>query len=937
MSLHSKSLLSAATLLFVAHASAETKPVLLEGEALPVRKVAGQARTQDLQRRTEAKWSGAAHLWWTGGKPGDAMELTLSVPEAGTYRLGAGFTKAIDYGIFDVALDEQELAANLDFFNNGVTHTGTLPLGEKLELTSGEHVLRFIVRGANEAAKKSYMLGLDYVVLAPGADADVAAAARPLIQPAPKNPPKAGGASAYNNESVKAQTPGEEQKRFTVPAGFEIELVASEETGLPKPTNITFDDAGRLWSATGTMYPCDNDPEIWKHPGKDRVLIFDSPTARTPQTPRVFADGMVMPLSILPRGRGAFIAQGPEIFFLDDKDGDGHADDRRVLLQGFGTQDTHTLPHQLTWMPGGRVVFSQGLLNRGSITDATGTSLVFNRTLVASIRPDGTDTRILSAGLNNIWAWNLSRTGRVFLHEANDLGYSVVPFEEDSSYPAFTSMRLNPNSPLHPPTAWELNLGGTGFSGLAVCNDLSGTFPAPWQGLIYIANPILGKIHAVAATLDERGVWHFEKRGDLVSCSDTMFRPVSITFGPDGCLYIADWYNRIISHNEIPRDHPARDKEHGRVWRVRTSSQPTRQIPDLTRIATAELPGHLQAASTWEQHAAWHQIGERHAAELAPALVKLAGDPAVPDDARIHALWSLEETGHFAPPLWKTLLAAKSADLRREAVRALSSLQVAEGVAFDLLQPLASEKEWTVRYEVLRYFRRAAGPVNPQHIAWLKQWAAAPAPKMEIKGWNGTYLALGGSYERAFQDFLLSLVETKSPAAQLFEPKWDKVVETVPPPPAEEQAKVRARIAAITALLPRAKPEDGRPLIEGTCMACHAIGGKGVSLGPPLDGSSKRDVEALLTSILTPDAAVEQVFRLYRIETKTGEKLEGFKKSETAQEITLLFMGGVPQSVPVAKIKTAGYVAGKSVMLPLAAAFTDQQIADLVAYLRTLP
>jgi putative heme-binding domain-containing protein len=92
----------------------------------------------------------------------------------------------------------------------------------------------------------------------------------------------------------------------------------------------------------------------------------------------------------------------------------------------------------------------------------------------------------------------------------------------------------------------------------------------------------------------------------------------------------------------------------------------------------------------------------------------------------------------------------------------------------------------------------------------------------------------------------------------------------------------------------------------------------------------------LLTSILAPDAAVEQVFRLYRIETKTGQRIEGFKKSESAKDITVLLMGGVPQVIPVADIKSAGYIAGKSVMLPLAGGFSDQQIADIAAYLRTI-
>ncbi len=930
------SLLSLFLTLLSISAAGQNTPTLLEGEKLAVRKVSGQAKPQDLRSYKQGSWSGSAHLWWTGAKPDDALELTLPITQAGVYHLGAGFTQALDYGIFDVWLNDQLLLEKLDLYNPEVIHTGTLPLGPRLELKAGEQVLRFVVRGANPAARKSHMLGLDYVVLVPGEKADVVAAAKSLIQAQPKSTEALVRALGYNNESVQALSATEQQKRFTLPEGFSVELVASEETGLPKPTMVAFDDAGRMWSATATMYPCDNDPEIWKRPGKDRIVVFDTPTARSPQTPRVFADGMVMPLSLLPRDRGVYVAQGPEIFFLDDKDGDARGDKRRVLLQGFGTQDTHTLPHQLTWMPGGRVLFSQGLLNRGTMTDASAASLVFNRTLVASTAPDGTDTRILSAGLNNIWAWGLGRTGRVFIHEANDLGYSVVPFEEDSSYPAYISMRLHPNAPMHPPTAWELNLGGTGFSGLAICDDLSGSFPAPWQGLLYIANPILGKIHAVSAKLDERGVWSFEKQGDLVSSSDTMFRPVALTFGPDGCLYITDWYNRIISHNEIPRDHPARDKDHGRVWRVRHSSQAQRQTPDMTRVPTAELPAHLQAASTWEMRAAWHQIGERKATELIPALSKVAADGQLADDARIHALWSLEELGHFDAALWKTLLSASSIDLRREAVRALSTLKVAEDTAFDLLQPLASETQWTVRYEVLRYFRRASGPVNSNHIAWLKQWSATPAPKIEIKGWNGNYLALGGSYERAFQDFLLSLAETKSPAAQLLESKWDKVIGTAPAPTPEEQTQVQARIASVTALLPKASATAGRPLFESTCMSCHVIGGKGVSLGPPLDGSSKRDIEGLLTSILAPDAAVEQVFRLYRIETKTGQRIEGFKKSESTKDITVLLMGGVPQVIPVANIKSAGYIAGKSVMLPLAGGFSDQQIADIAAYLRTI-
>jgi len=910
---------------------------IFEGESLKVLKRAGNLHPQSLLPWGAGAWSADAHLWWTSAKLDDVLELALPVAVNGKYRIGAGFTKAVDYGIFEFALDGRPLAGPLDFYNNGVTHTGTLALGDAVQLTAGEHRLGITMKGANPAAIKSFMLGLDYVVLASGDAADLAALGPKLAKankPQPVQP--VGGFKGGNAEDAKAKSPAEQRAAFTLPEGFEIELVASEETGLPKPVTAVFDDAGRMWSQTATEYPRDNDPKVWTPPGTDRVVVFDTPCTRQPQTARVFADGMVMPLSVLPFGNGAFVAQGPEIIFLEDTDGDGKADARRVLAHGFGVQDTHTLPHQLTQMPGGRIVYSQGVLNNGKMVDASGKAFAFNKTLVASMKPDGTDTQIIGAGLNNIWSWALSRTGRVFITEANDLGYSIVPFEEDTSYPSFIASKLHPASPLHPPTAEGLNLGGTGFSGLAICDDKSGSFPAPWHGLIYVANPITGRINAVSATPGAQGVWAFKKHDDLVSCADPMFRPVAVTFGPDGCLYIVDWYNRIISHNEVARDHPGRDKEHGRIWRVRHKSQPPANVPDITKVPTKDLPTHLAANSTWEMRAAWHQIGQRHATELAPALAAMCADEKAGNDTRIHALWSLEDLGHYDEALWRKLLASPSPDIRREAVRALSTLRVPEDAAFSILLPLAAETGWTVRYEVLRFFRKAVGPVNPEHIVWLRKWSDGPAPQTKVKGWNGEYLALDGSYQRAFQDFLLTLAETKTGAALVAESKWDKIVATHPAATPEQSATLAKRVSAVKAALASGKAADGRPFVENLCLTCHSIAGKGTGFAPPLDGSKDRDLDGLITAILDPDQAVENVFRLYRIETKNDGKFEGFKRSESNSVITLLQMGGAAHSVPIADIKSAGYVAGKSAMLPVAASLSDQQLADIVAYLRGL-
>ena len=913
--------------------------VFFEGEKMKVLHSSGRVTPQDLRPYGDGAWSNNAHLWWTNGKPGETLELALPVAAAGKYRLACGLTKAVDYGIFEVALDGKKLLGPLDCFNDGVIHTGTMALGEAIDLTAGEHRLTFTVVGANKNALPGNMLGLDYVWLA-GANADIAALGPKLGR---AKPPIARGkqpkAEMKEGNAMDAQpkSPAEERAAFTLPEGFTIELVASEETGLPKPVMTVFDSAGRMWSVTATEYPRDQDPGIWKQPGKDRVVIFDTPCASGPQTPRTFADGLVMPLSVLPYGKGAFVAQGPEIVYWDDQDGDGKAEHRKVLLSGFGVQDTHTLPHQLTLLPGGRIVYSQGVLNHGKVTDAAGRTIDFNKTQVATFRPDGTAHEVIGAGLNNIWCWSMSQEGRVFIHEANDFGYSLVPFEEDSTYPSFIATKLHPAAPLHPPTAQGLDLGGTGFSGLALCDDRAGSFPAPWHGVMFVSNPILGRIQGVSMTQGENGVYAFKKAGDLVKCSDPMFRPVAITFGPDGCLYITDWYNRIISHNEVARDHAGRDKSRGRIWRVRHQSQAIRQIPNIAKLPNAELPVRLAADSTWEMRSAWQEIASRKAVELAPELMRVIRDSKTADDVRIHALWSLEDLGKFDAKLWQELLASPNANVRREAVRALSFLKVPAQEGFALVQPLAGEPSWTVRYEMMRYFRRAGA--SAEQLAWLHRWSEGPADQTKVDGWNGPFLALGGAYERAFLDFLWMRISDKSNGGPAVDPRWDAVLETKPARSAAETDAVNQRIAAVTKAIANAgnrSLESGAAIVKSTCLQCHRIGNEGVSLAPPLDGSANRDTAALITAIVDPDAAVENVFRLYQVETNDGQKLTGFRKNVDTKELTLMSMGGGLQVVPLASIKKAGYIQGQSVMPALGSGLEVDQVTDIVRYLKTV-
>jgi hypothetical protein len=136
----------------------------LEGEELKIlRKTAGNPAPQDMSGY-EGNWSNESHLWWTGAKPGDTLDLAMSVEKAGTYRLKMQLTKAVDYGIVQLSLDDKNLGKPIDLFNRGVVATGVLDMGTH-ELSQGQHVLRVEIVGANAKAVKSYMFGLDYLKL----------------------------------------------------------------------------------------------------------------------------------------------------------------------------------------------------------------------------------------------------------------------------------------------------------------------------------------------------------------------------------------------------------------------------------------------------------------------------------------------------------------------------------------------------------------------------------------------------------------------------------------------------------------------------------------------------------------------------------------------------------------------------------------------------
>lgn len=526
--------------------------------------------------------------------------------------------------------------------------------------------------------------------------------------PAPKQPaPFQGAPEPPKPAKPSPLTPEEQQATFSLPPGFEIELVAAEQLGIGKFIAVDWDHAGRLWTMTALEYPVDANENraraeaLFAKGGRDKVLVFDNPYGPGPHEPRVWAEGLAMPLGLMPYKNGAYVQYGPDIRFYKDTDGDGKADGYDVVLTGFGIEDSHLFPHQFTRGPGGWIYLAQGAFNHGDVRRPDGTpfktgglfsngadKVRFSYCKLARLTPDGSDFQLVSSGPNNIWGLVVTREGEMFIQEANDIGYPVVEFTPGTHVPGIGDDKLKPYAPVAPPTLTPPQMGGTGLSGLALSESRDGwPFPygkapgenhdgqpdadAPETHVIFLANPITSRIQAVKATLDPATLrYRYRKLPDFCLSSDPWFRPVAIAFGPDNCLYVTDWYNQIISHNEVPRDHPDRDKTRGRVWRIRHTGQPRTAPPDLTKAAPAELVSLLASPNAVVSRLAAEEIRDRALPEATPALRQTVLDETLPASARIAAVDLLKRSPALDGAAFRALLRSPNRLIRAAATDA---------------------------------------------------------------------------------------------------------------------------------------------------------------------------------------------------------------------------------------------------------------------------
>ncbi|HLY73307.1 MAG TPA: PVC-type heme-binding CxxCH protein, partial [Planctomycetota bacterium] len=480
-----------------------------------------------------------------------------------------------------------------------------------------------------------------------------------------------------------------ERRSFKVAEGFEVNLFAADPL-VAKPTQMNFDARGRLWISTSSTYPMVAPGEI---PNDKIVILEDTDGDGKADKSTVFAEGLHIPTGIEPGDGGCYVANSTELIHLRDSHGDGKADQRRVILSGFGTEDTHHILHTFRWGPDGALYFNQSIYIHSHIETPQGTRRLGGGG-IWRFRPASLDLEVFCKGMCNPWGHEFDRWGNSFGTDGaggDGIHYLIPGF----TYPHFPSgdksfPGLNPGQPKY--CANEVISGRH--------------FPDDWQGSI-ITNDFRANRVVRFALSDDGSGFSSKLMPDLITSTDRAFRPIDVRMGPDGALYIADWYNPIINHGEVGFRDPRRDKTHGRIWRVTAKGRPLVARPRLVDAPLSELLEQLKAPEAWTRHFAKRVLAERNPKEVSVALA--AWTKTLTDDHdRLEALWASETVDALDVPLLKELLRAQDGNARAAATRILGHAAIPDALV--LLEAQVADEHPRVRLEAVRALKGFADP-----------------------------------------------------------------------------------------------------------------------------------------------------------------------------------------------------------------------------------
>jgi putative heme-binding domain-containing protein len=512
-------------------------------------------------------------------------------------------------------------------------------------------------------------------------------------------------------------------ERMTAPEGFHVELVASEPD-IVNPVAMTFDDRGRIWITESVEYP--------RKPagrGRDRVKILeDTDGDGRADKVSIFADGLNIPSGVAVGYGGVWVLNAPDLLFLREEDGKEAS--REVVLTGFGRTDTHELPNSLTWGPDGWLYGLNGVFNQCSILSNNGKRYDFNCALWR-VHPRTHEFQIVAEGTSNPYGLGWDSEGSAIIeacHWANDHLFHFVETghyqRQAGAFPAFAMPLGSITDHSHQKTA---------YCGLAILD--TDQFPEQYRELVCIGN-----IHGGCLNVDrlqrDGATYLAHAEPDLLTANDAWFMPVSMKIGPDGSLYVLDWYDRYHCSQDAARDPAGVDRLKGRLYRLSYGDAPRAPKMDLAAESDDQLISRLASGNIYFRESVQRVLTECLSGSLGGSSAgndasprrealrsklesivlgdmanhgKSFASPGNGRKARLHALWVLVGSGSLDADFHERLFAHDDATFRAWAVRAAGNLGRVTDEIRSSVEALARDPSRDVQLQVAIAARKIEG------------------------------------------------------------------------------------------------------------------------------------------------------------------------------------------------------------------------------------
>lgn len=720
------------------------------------------------------------------------------------------------------------------------------------------------------------------------------------------------------------KSPEEALKTLRVAPGFTAELVAAEPL-VEGPVAFDWDAQGRLWVVEMRDYPLGLDGQ--GQPGGQLKLLTDTDGEGRLDHAELILDHIPYPSGLATCRDGVLIASSPNILFVDEK-----TRTARTLFTGFREGNQQHRVNGFEWGLDGWFYGGNGdsggevrsLVRESAPVPISGRDFRF--------RPDTGEFEAESGqtqygrhrddwghwfGNNNsTWLWHYTIDDR-YLRRNSRLAVKTTK-QVLANYDDATRVFPVSELPIRFNQPQSLGHLTSGCSAIPYRDDL---FGADFARSVFICEPVHNLVHreileADGSTFTSHRAKHEADREFLAS-TDPWFRPVMARTGPDGALYIADFYRFVLEHPEwiAPETQSRLDlragANRGRIYRISPTGKPLRPIPNLARLGNTELAQAIDSPNGWQRDTAQRLLTERQARDAAPTLVQLASTASDPR-VRVQALAALETTGTLDLGTVSKALRDSHAAVRSQALRSSETLK--DNALLEAVLPLAEDPDFTVRRQAaltLGFHR------DPRALAALERLSERDGAQPQMR------LAILSSLQpedALFARLNTTAKTTPSPTVNL------------PKPSTPDRAKVVASYGSVATL--KGAPQRGHELFTQSCSICHRLKGEGHEVGPDLAMVFDKPVDWLLTAIFDPSAAVEDRYRAQTIKLRSGAELSGIVSAETANNIVLKLPGGV--DLPVLRSDIASQQATARSLMPegMETVLRPQDVADVIAWLR---